>query len=245
MINFNIIDIIDIIIVSFAMYQLLKFIKGTRAMQMFIGIILIFLITFFANVLQFTALAWIMNSLKSVWIIAFVIIFQPEIRNALTLMGKSRIIRYFYKQEKKTFIDEIIKAVQKLSDRGLGALIVLEGKIGLKNIVITGTPIDANINSDLIVSIFSPKTPLHDGAVIIKEDKIIAASCILPLSENPFHEFNIGTRHRAALGLSEETDAFIIVVSEERRIISIAYKGKLRRELDAISLQKEINKFYF
>lgn len=244
MFRISIIDIIDIVLIAFAIYQILKLIKGTRAMQMFIGIIFIFMITFIANIMQLSGLSWILNALKTTWIIAFLIIFQPEIRNALTIMGKSKIVRYFYAQDKQTSIDEIVKSVQKLSDRGIGALIVLEGRVGLKHIADSGVGIDAGLNTELIVSIFSRKAPLHDGAMIIKDEKIIAASCILPLSENPLPDINLGTRHRAALGLAEQSDAFIIVVSEERRSISIAYKGELRREIDTISLKKDISKFY-
>jgi len=242
--EFSIFDLFDIIIVAFLVYQFLRFIKGSKAMQMFIGLILIFFITFLANILRMQGLSWILNSLKTVWIIAFVIVFQPEIRKALTMIGKSRIIRFFIKDSRKTVIDEIVRSVQKLTDRGWGGLIVLEGQIGLKNITDTGTNLNADLNSDLILSIFSSKSPLHDGALIIKDEKIIAASCILPLSENPLPGINLGTRHRAALGLSEEADALIIVVSEERRTISLAFKGQLRREVDTISLQKEIGKFY-
>lgn len=244
MIRFTIIDAIDIVLIAFAIYQLLKFIKGTRAMQMFIGLILILIITFLSNLMQFVALSWILNSLKTVWIIAFVIVFQPEIRRALTMLGRSKIVRYFIREDRKTVIEELLRAVQRLSDRGIGGLIVLEGKIGLKHIADTGVGLNADINSNLIVSIFSPKSPLHDGAMIIKDERIVAASCILPLSENPLPGINLGTRHRAALGLSEESDALVIVVSEERRSISIAFKGKMRRDIDTIALEKEINKFY-
>jgi len=243
-INFNIIDVIDILIVAFAIYQLLRFIRGSRATQMFIGIALILLVTFLSNVIQLKALSWILNSLKSIWILAFVIVFQPEIRRALTDIGKSKIVRYFIKEERKTIIEEIIKSVQKLKDRGIGGLIVLEGQIGLKHIIDTGTPLNANLNSELIVTIFTPKSPLHDGAMIIKDEKIIAASCILPLSENPMPGINLGTRHRAALGLSEESDAMIIIVSEERRSVSIAEKGNLKFNIEANVLEKEINRFY-
>ena len=244
MLTFNILDVLDIILVAFGIYHILKLVKGTRAMQMFIGLIFIFLITFSANIMHFTALSWILHSLKTVRILAFVIVFQPEIRNALTMLGKSRIVQFFYEHDRKTFIDEIVRSVQKLSDNGTGALIVIEGRVGLKNIMDSGIKINAELNSDLIVSLFNKKAPLHDGAIIIKDEKIVAASCILPLSENPLPDINLGTRHRAALGLSEQTDALIIIVSEERRTISIAYKSKLRREIDTISLKKEIRTFY-
>ncbi|MGE3063145.1 MAG: diadenylate cyclase CdaA [bacterium] len=243
-IKITIIDIMDIILVAFAVYQILRFIRGSRATQMFIGIALILIITFLSNLMQFRALSWILNSLKSIWILAFIVVFQQEIRRALTDIGKSRIVRYFIREERKTIIDEIIKSVQKLTDRGIGALIVLEGQIGLKHIIDSGTPLNANLNSELIVTIFTPKSPLHDGAMIIKDEKIVAASCILPLSENPLPGINLGTRHRAALGLSEESDALIIVISEERRFISIAEKGNLKINVDANTLEREISRFY-
>ncbi|MDD3802959.1 MAG: diadenylate cyclase CdaA [bacterium] len=243
-IRINLIDLMDIILVSFAVYQMLRFIRGSRATQMFIGIAFILILTFLSNLIQFRALSWILNSLKSIWILAFIVVFQQEIRRALTDIGKSKIVRYFIKEERKTIIDEIIKSVQKLTDRGIGALIVLEGQVGLKHIMDSGTPLNANLNSELIVTIFTPKSPLHDGAMVIKDEKIVAASCILPLSENPLPGINLGTRHRAALGLSEESDAMIIVISEERRSISIAKKGNLKINVDANTLEREISRFY-
>jgi len=243
-IRITLIDVIDILLVAFAVYQILRFIRGSRATQMFIGIVLILLLTLLSNMMQFRALSWILNSLKSIWIIAFIVVFQQEIRRALTDIGKSRIVRYFIREERKTIIVEIVRSVQKLTDRGIGALIVLEGQIGLKHIIDTGTPLNANLNSELIVTIFTPKSPLHDGAMIIKDEKIVAASCILPLSENPLPGINLGTRHRAALGMSEESDALIIVISEERRSISIAEKGNLKLNVDANTLEKEISRFY-
>ena len=243
-IRINLIDLMDIILVSFAVYEMLRFMRGSRATQMFIGIAFILILTFLSNLIQFRALSWILNSLKSIWILAFIVVFQQEIRRALTDIGKSKIVRYFIKEERKTIIDEIIKSVQKLTDRGIGALIVLEGQVGLKHIMDSGTPLNANLNSELIVTIFTPKSPLHDGAMVIKDEKIVAASCILPLSENPLPGINLGTRHRAALGLSEESDAMIIVISEERRSISIAKKGNLKINVDANTLEREISRFY-
>lgn len=244
LIRITLFDLIDIIIVSTLIYQVLRYLKGTRTVQMFIGILLILFVNLVFNILNFRAMNWIFGGLKSIWLIFFIVVFQPEIRRVLTDLGKSKLIRYFLREEKKTFIDEILKSVQKLVDRGLGALIVLEGDVGLKHLYDSGTVLNSSINSDLITSIFSPKSPLHDGALIIKDEKIVAASTILPLSENPIQGVTLGTRHRAALGLSEESDALIIVVSEERRFVSIAYKGALTMNVDTITLEKEIVKFY-
>jgi len=244
LIGITLFDLIDIIIVSTLIYQVLRYLKGTRTVQMFIGILLILFVNLVFNILNFRAMNWIFGGLKSIWLIFFIVVFQPEIRRVLTDLGKSKLIRYFLRQEKKTFIDEILKSIQKLVDRGLGALIVLEGDVGLKHLYDSGTILKSSINSDLITSIFLPKSPLHDGALIIKEEKIVAASAILPLSENPIQGVTLGTRHRAALGLSEESDALVIVVSEERRFVSIAYKGVLTMNIDTTRLEKEIIKFY-
>ncbi|MDI6700242.1 MAG: diadenylate cyclase CdaA [bacterium] len=244
LIKITVLDLIDIVLVAVIVYQALRFLKGTRAVQMFIGIFLIFLLTFIADILNLRGLTWILNGLKSIWIIFFIVVFQPEIRRVLTVLGKSKFVRYFIREERKTYIDEIVKSVQKLVDRGLGGLIVLEGDVGLKHFYESGTVLNSSINSDLVVSIFSPKSPLHDGALIIKDERMVAASAILPLSENPIQGVTLGTRHRAALGLSEESDAFVIVISEERRMISIAEKGVLKRDVDSSTLEKEISRFY-
>ena len=239
--HFNLtIDILDIIIVAFLFYRIYLLIKGTRALQMFIGLFLLITVSFIAQWLNLNALNWILSSLKTVWVIAFVILFQPELRKALTQLGQNRIIGMFLKVEGSGTVSEIVKASHQLSQRGLGALIVIERDLGLRNYIETGTPLDARVTSELLVTIFTPPGPLHDGAVIVEKNRVLAAGCILPLSQNPRLSRSMGTRHRAGLGLSEESDAIVIIVSEETRMISLAIGGKLKRKLDINTLRNDL-----
>jgi len=239
--HFNLtIDILDIIIVAFLFYRIYLLIKGTRALQMFIGLFLLIIVSFIAQWLNFNALNWILSSLKTVWVIAFVILFQPELRKALTQLGQNRIIGMFLKVEGSSTVSEIVKACLQLSQQGLGALIVIERDVGLRNYIETGTPLDARVTAELLVTIFTPPGPLHDGAVIVEKNRVVAAGCILPLSQNPRLTRSMGTRHRAGLGLSEETDAIVIIVSEETKMISLAIGGKLKRKLDINTLRNDL-----
>lgn len=239
--HFNLtIDILDIIIVAFLFYRLFLLIKGTRASQMFIGLFLLIIISFIAQWLNLNALNWILSSLKTVWVIAFVILFQPELRKALSQLGQNRVLGMFLKVEESGTVSELVKACHQLTQKGLGAIIVLEQDVGLRNYVETGTTLDAMVTSDLLVTVFTPPGPLHDGAVIIEKNRIVAAGCILPLSQNPRLGRALGTRHRAGLGLSEETDAITIIVSEETSMISLAKGGKLKRKLDINALRNEL-----
>ncbi len=234
------IDVIDILIVAFLFYRLFVLIKGTRATQMFIGLFLLIIVSFIARWLNLNALNWILSSLKTVWVISFVILFQPELRKALTQLGQNRIIGMFIKVEESGTVSEIVKTCHQLIEKGLGAIIVIEQDVGLRNYIETGTSLDARVTSELIVTIFTPPGPLHDGAVIVEKNRIVAAGCILPLSQNPRLGRALGTRHRAGLGLSEETDAIIIIVSEETGLISIAREGKLKRKLDINMLRNDL-----
>jgi diadenylate cyclase len=239
--HFNLtIDFLDILIVAFLFYRLFMLIKGTRAIQMFIGLFLLIIVSFIAQWLNLNALNWILSSLKTVWVIAFVILFQPELRKALTQLGQNRIIGMFLKVESTGTVSETVKACQMLVQKGLGAIIVVERDVGLKNYIETGTRLDAKVTSELLVTIFTPPGPLHDGAVIVEKDRVIAAGCILPLSQNPRIGRALGTRHRAGLGLSEETDAIVVIVSEETGSISLAREGKLKRKLDLNALRNEL-----
>jgi len=239
--HFNLtIDILDIIIVAYLFYRLFLLIRGTRAAQMFIGLFLLIIVSFIARWLNLNALNWILSSLKTVWVIAFVIIFQPELRRALSLLGQNRILGYFIKVEETSTVSEIVKACHQLTQNGLGAIIAIEQDVGLRNYIETGTPVDAHITAELLVTIFTPPSPLHDGAVIIVKNRIIAAGCILPLSQNPRLAKSLGTRHRAGLGLSEETDSVVIIASEETRTISLAVGGKLKRKLDINTLRNDL-----
>lgn len=239
--QFNLmIDILDILIVAFLFYRLFLLIRGTRAAQMFVGLFLLIILSFIARWLNMNALNWILSSLKTVWVIAFVILFQPELRRALSLLGENRILGYIIKVEETSTLSEIVKACHQLSQSGLGAIIAIEKDVGLRNYIETGTPIDARVTAELIVTIFTPPSPLHDGAIIIEKNRIVAAGCILPLSQNPRLAKSLGTRHRAGLGLSEETDAVAIIVSEETRTLSLASGGKLKRKLDLNTLRNDL-----
>lgn len=234
------IDILDILIVAFLFYRLFLLVRGTRAAQMFVGLFLLIILSFVAKWLDMNALNWILSSLKTVWVVAFVILFQPELRRALSLLGQNRVLGYFIKVEETSTVSEIVKACHQLTQNGLGAIIALERNVGLRNYIETGTPLDAQVSAELLVTIFTPPSPLHDGAVIIEKNRIMAAGCILPISQNPRIMKSLGTRHRAGLGLSEETDAVAIIVSEETRTISLAIGGKLKRKLDINTLRNDL-----
>jgi diadenylate cyclase len=235
---------IDILLVAALFYRLLTLVKGTRSAQMFVGLFVIVLIGFAARYFDLLAVRWIVDSLKTVWLIVFVILFQPELRHALAQFGRTRYFRSFLRGETYGVLGEVVRAVESLAQRRHGALIVMERNVGLRNFVETGTRVDAKVSAELIVTLFSPGSPLHDGAVIVREDSIVAASCILPLSANPLSAISLGTRHRAALGLSEETDAAIIVVSEQTGAISVAYRGVLYSRLDEGQLRSELSRIF-
>jgi diadenylate cyclase len=237
-------DVIDIVLVATLLYYFFKFIKGTKATPIFVGLTVFFIISFVARWLDLKAFSWIMSSILAVWVVAFVIVFQPEIRNALARIGRQRPIKFFLKAEETQVIEEIADAVRKMSENKIGALILVERGIGLKDIIDTGVRIDARVNSSLLRTIFFPDTVLHDGAVVINGDTIVAAACVLPLSENPTLSGRYGLRHRAALGIAEQSDAFCIVVSEETGTISFAYKSKLVTKIDVAILRRTMESIF-
>lgn len=241
---FWILDVLDIFLVAALFYRLLTLVKGTRSAQMFVGLLIIVLVGIVANYFDLLAVRWIVDSLKTVWLIVFVILFQPELRHALAQLGRTRYFRSFLRGESFGVLGEVVRAVENLSQRRHGALIVLERNVGLRNFVETGTRVDAKVSAELLVTLFSPGSPLHDGAVIVREDSIVASSCILPLSANPLTALSLGTRHRAALGLSEETDAAVVVVSEQTGGISVAYRGVLYPRLDEGQLRSELSRIF-
>lgn len=234
-------DAIDILIVAFLFYRLLILVRGTRAAQMFVGLVMIVVLSALAQWLRLSALNWLLTSLRTVWVIAFIVIFQPELRKALGQIGQSRLFNRFVGVEEYGYLAEVQNSVERASRKGLGALIVLERNVGLKNYIETGTRVEATVSAELLETIFTPPSPLHDGAVILRGSQIVAAGCILPLSDNPDLEKTLGTRHRAAVGLSEETDAIIIVVSEETRLISMAEGGHLSRGLEIGDLKSRLS----
>ncbi len=238
-------DILDIIIVYYVFLKLYWFFKGSRAAQMFIGLAVILLLSFMANIMNLQSLSWIMGNLKTIWVIAFVIIFQPELRRILIYIGQSRFLRRLFREPKSKTIDAVIESSQELIRRKWGGLLVLAREMSLKSIKEHATAIKAEVSSSLLISIFNPGSPLHDGAVIIQNEIIEAAGCILPLSENPDLDPLLGTRHRAALGISEQSDAVTIVVSEETQRIAVAYQGLFYRRVDEDTLRGLLNKLFF
>jgi len=225
--SIGVLDILDIILVTYIIYKLYFMLRRTHAVQMFIGLLLIFIVSFFSQTLGLQEMSWIFKNLSTVWLIAFVILFQPELRRVLRIMGQSRLVSIFSKEQTNLVVEEIADGVIEISQRGYGALIVISRKLGLKTIIETGVEIQSNVTSSLLVSIFNPRSPLHDGAVVINNDIIAAAKCILPLSRDPTLEHRWGTRHRAAIGMSEKSDALVVVVSEESSKISIVENGEM------------------
>jgi diadenylate cyclase len=239
-----VLDLLDIFLVAVLFYRLLILVKGTRSAQMYVGLLIIVLVGVIAREFDLIAVRWIVDSLKTVWLIAFVILFQPELRHALAQFGRTRYFRSFLRGDQYGALGELIRGVETLALRRHGALIVMERNVGLRNFVETGTRIDAKLSAELLVTLFSPGSPLHDGAVLLREDAVVAASCILPLSSNPRTAAMLGTRHRAALGLSEETDAAVIVVSEERGAISVAFRGRMKQALSEGELRSELSRIF-
>ena len=234
------IDIIDVAIVAFVIYQLLLLLRGRRAMQMLVSLFVIVVVGFIARWLQFDALNWVMSGLKGIWAIIFVILFQDEIRRLLGQVGQTRLLRPFVKFQEQEAVDAVVSAAQAMGQKKIGALMVLERSARLTNYYQTGVVLNSPVVPTLLVSIFTPLTPLHDGAVIIKGDQIVAARCTLPLSQNPYFVHTLGTRHRAAVGLTEETDAVIVVVSEETGEMSLALAGQVSRGLSVAALRDRL-----
>lgn len=225
-------DIIEILVVAWVLYRILLVLAGTRAIQMLLGLVLLVAIYFLARVLQLGLIRYLLANLFEFGAFAALVVFQPELRSALAHLGRNRILRFFSRLEENEVAGEIALAVEELARGSVGAIIAIERQVGLGEYAETGTPLQARVSSALLTTIFTPYSPLHDGAVIIRGDMIVAAGAILPLTQFPVADKSIGTRHRAALGLSEETDALVVVVSEETSTISIASRGRLERGLD-------------
>lgn len=234
---------LDIFLVALVIYNLILVIRGTKAVQLVKGITIILVVWFLSRQLGFTTLGWIMQQAVTYGVLAVLIIFQPELRRALEQLGRGNLFTKSTVEEKeamKTNIGHIVKAAKYMGKRRIGALITLERETGMTDYVETGTGMNAKLTSELLINIFIPNTPLHDGAVIIKNSEILAAGCYLPLSENPFISKELGTRHRAALGISEVTDSLTIVVSEETGTISLTKNGEIHRNLDEESLTEAL-----
>lgn len=238
----TLLDLIDITIVSFIFYRVYLIIRGTIASQIFFGLIVVFILSFIAQTVNLKAIGWLLKLITDIWVIAFIILFQPEIRRLLVVLGRNPFIRLFIKGDDKVMIEVLIDSVFEMSQFQHGALIVLVKTAGIRGVSETGEIINCKISKNLIRSIFFPRSPLHDGAVIIKNDIIEAARCTLPLSQtNILNGIPLGMRHRAGLGISEQADVLVIIVSEESGTISVAEDGKLRRGLSKDELRNVLN----
>ena len=237
--QFRWIDALDVLIVAFAVYQLLLMFKGTRALQMILGLALVYLSSRIALEGGLLTVNWVLQNLLGVWFLLIIILFQPELRRALASFGlRSRLLRAFGRQQEAHIIDELVRTAISLAGKKIGAIIVLERETKLSDYVDSGVAIDAVLSKRLLESIFNPSSPLHDGAVIVQGGRLAAASCFLPLALNPDVSSELGTRHRAAIGLTEETDALAIVVSEETGSISLVRAGAIDEDLDATALRR-------
>jgi diadenylate cyclase len=239
----TLLDLIDIALVTGLIYVIYSFFRESRAKQMVLGLIILILLGSIARLLNLQAMSWILGSLQTAWLIFFVIVFQPELRRILLIVGQNPLVRKIFSPETYDLTEELIHAVMELQRRKIGALIVVLRDQGLKSIIEKGVLVNGTISTQLILSIFNTESPLHDGAIVVYQDQVIAAKCILPLSENTDVDPTIGTRHLAALGLSEESEAFIIIVSEETGKISTAFRGILKRGLDEPSLRTDLIKY--
>lgn len=240
-------DIIDIAIITVLIYLLLRNTKATRAMQVVKGLGALVAVAVITSWLNLSVVSWLLSMLLQSGVIVVIIIFQPEIRRALEKIGRGTFFDANYEKNDiniELLIDELIKAVQNLSKRKVGALMVIEQNSNLNDIIVTGTRLDATLSSMLVENIFEPNTPLHDGAIVIKDNRVIAAGCFLPLSENILLDRKLGTRHRAALGMSERSDAVCIVVSEETGVISYTKAGSLHRYIDSRALRQLLFEIY-
>ncbi len=246
--NIRIQDIIDVLVISFVVYKIFDFLKQTRAEQLLKGIAILLVLTKISEWLQLYTVNWILSNTMTVGTIAILVVFQPELRRGLEYLGRTSIftgnLAEIQENEAKHTVKSILDAVASLSRQKIGAILVIERRTGLNEIIDTGTKMDSIVSAELLINIFIPNTPLHDGAVIIKDDRIRAAACFLPLSENMTISKEMGTRHRAALGMSERSDSLSIVVSEETGVISIAEHASISRHLDIDTLETILMEIY-
>jgi len=234
-------DLLDIALVSVLIYEFLKLIRGTRAVQMAVGSLLVVGLFYMSQLAPLQTLNWLIRNMLVYVAFAAIVIFQSDIRRALAHFGQAPFFRYFYRQEAAAeTIEEVVVAATMLSQQKVGAIFAIEREIGLRNYIESGIPLDAALTYDLLVTIFRPGSPLHDGAVILQEGRVAAAACFLPLTVNPRLSRELGTRHRAAIGLTEESDAAAIVVSEETGKISIALNGEIERGLTPDDLRARL-----
>ena len=224
-------DVLEVVIVAYALYRVLRMFHGTRTLQIVTGVGILLAVYAASWLGKLEMITYLLGFVFQYGVIALLVVFAPELRAALAHLGQARFAQMFQEMAPRDVAEEIHEAVERLSRSGIGAIVALERDVPLDSYAESGSRIEAKVSADLLMTIFTPYSPLHDGAVIIRGDTIIAASCILPLSQKPLADRALGTRHRAALGLSDDTDALVVVVSEERATISVAERGRLWRDL--------------
>src|SRR5712692_11412660 len=237
--HLSVVSVIDIILVAVIIYEFLMLIRGTRAAPMLVGVAVLALAFYLARVGELTTLNWLISTLLPYVVFTLIVVFQSEIRHALARLG-SRLTFSRTSSSEADAYDDIVMAANLFSQNQTGALIVIEREIGLRTYIESGVPLDARLSYDLLATIFRPSAPLHDGAVIVQNDRIAAAACFLPLSMNPVLSSQLGTRHRAGIGVTEETDAIAVIVSEETGAISLALGGKIERDLTVEQLRERL-----
>jgi len=236
-------DLIDVLIVSFIIYQVLRLARGTRSAQIIVGLLLLALIAVGSYWFQLEGLAWMFSTLATFGIIVLVVVFQPELRSALASIGQNRLMRMLIPVEQKKVVVEVSRSALRLAELGYGALIVIQRRIGLRNFAETGKAVRSELSSELLITLFTPYTPLHDGAIIITGETIEAAAASLPLTVNPRYNKLYGMRHKAAIGVSEVSDAVVVVVSEETHQISIAVEGNLHSDIPKAEFRDRLAEF--
>ncbi|HEY7097609.1 MAG TPA: diadenylate cyclase CdaA [Terriglobales bacterium] len=232
-------SVIDVLLVALVIYQFLALIKGTRASLMLIGVVTVALVFYLARLGELYTLNWLITTLLPYAVFALIVVFAPEIRQALTRLGRRVTLSRAMSSEEDAY-DDIVLAANLFAQNQTGALIVIEREIGLRTYIESGVPMDAHLSYDLLATVFRPSAPLHDGAVIVQGDRIAAAACFLPLSMNPILSTQLGTRHRAGIGITEETDAIAVIVSEETGAISLAVGGKIERDVSVEQLRERL-----
>jgi diadenylate cyclase len=235
-------DLIEVAVITLLFYQILLLIKGTRGWQITMGITALVFFYYLTRLLELRTVEWLLANFFTYFVFALIVIFQAELRRGLAELGRGRFFRRFSVPAGKKVYEEVVLAATTLSSQKIGGLIVVEREIGLKNYIESGIKLDAFLTYDILVTIFNPASPLHDGAVIIQDERAAAAGCFLPLTLDPYLSKELGTRHRAAIGITEETDAVAVVISEETGAISAVYRGEISRNLDGPRLLKLLQK---
>ena len=244
--NVTLIDLIDILLVTWVFHRVYQYFKDTRAGQMLVGLVILLISSFVFNSFGLSAMSWLVNQFQTVWVVAFVILFQPEIRRLLIYIGQTRFFQKIFRMGTSRSLEAIVEASLQLSAKKWGGLIVIQRETGLRSYKEAGIQLKAEVSAPLLLSIFNPESPMHDGAVILQNTLLEAAGCILPLTESQMVLPEMGTRHRAALGITEESDAIVVVVSEERGTISTAENGRFTNlEMDEMKLRRYLNERLF